>query len=308
MKKNEVKKSFGLGLSSLFEENNVEVFPVAKEDSQLTDPKAMLNSKIDKVRRVVGTLKVDFVLLGGYLVDLKPYVHDVWSDRKARFCKDIYELAQQEFNLCKTTVKNVIGVATRFGESFIKVKETYKDYNYSQLVEMLPLTDKQLELVSPAMTQQEIRAIKKVELKKSQLPDQVSNSPPLNPLECQFELTNDNQRLEFLSKYYKSWGVWLDIPELELKVYRIGLNNGDFIVLLEQNSFDRVHTSVGPRISYCLLKQGTSPEFYGVNFNGISDGEYLTYMRSRKPKVICPFKCKNFSEYKEMIERVKSDV
>ena len=308
MKERTIKKPLSKGLASLLQENEVEVLPIQKEDGQLTDQNAILQSRIEKVRHVVGTLKVDFVLLGGYLVDLKPYVHDIWSDRKMRYCKDIYELAQQEFNLCKTTVKNVIGVATRFGECFTRVKEEFKEYNYSQLVEMLPLSDEQLALVAPGMTQQEIRALKKLKTTTGQLTDQISNNPPLNPLDCQFELTNDKQRIEFVRDYYKFWGLWLDIPELELKVYKAELNNGDLVVVSEFPPLRRPAETTYMRTTFCLVKKGTSPDFYGFDFYGIPVNDYLSYMRGFKPKVICPFKCKDFNEYKQIVERGELNV
>ena len=291
-----------------------------KEDSQLTDQNAILQSRISKVKQVVGTSKVDFVLLGGYLNDLKPFVHDVWSDRKGRFCKDIFELAQQEFNLCKTTVKNVIGVATRFGYLFQQVKEEYKEYNYSQLVEMLPLSDEQLKLVSPAMTQQEIRALKKVQKEKSQLTDLIGTGLQNDPLKCQLELTNDKQRKEFIT-LYKHWGVWLEVPELNLKFYKIDLNNGDFLVVTEYPSFtiknhwgdfnySGLYDKESDTYSWhkCVVKKGTSPNSYGYDHVGMGDGELCTYFKSTHAKVICPFPCNTLEEYKhkvEVIERTK---
>ena len=286
------------------------VVVINKEESQLTDSKAILQSRIDKAKNICGTLKVDFVLLGGYLNDLKPYVHEVWSDRKGRFCKDIFELSQQEFNLCKTTVKNVIGVATRFGYLFTSIKDEFKEYNYSQLVEMLPLSDEQIKLVSPDMTQQEIRALKKAQIKKSQLTDQNEN-PPLNPLDCLLVLTNDKQRLEFLG-LYESWGVWLEVPELNLKFYKCDLNNGDMIVVtrfcsfLSESCLDyewRVNNLCS--IAFRIIKKGTSPTYYGYSAYANSDSEYLSYLKSTKAKIVCTFECKTLEEYKKKIELIK---
>ena len=286
--------------------NNVIV--LENTESQLTDSKVVLQTRIDKARQIVGTLKVDFVLLGGYLNDLKPFVHDVWSDRKGRYCKDIFELAQQEFNLCKTTVKNVIGVATRFGYLFTSIKEEFKEYNYSQLVEMLPLSDEQIKLVSPEMTQQEIRALKKSQVQKSQLTDQTQNSPPLSPLDCLLTLTNDSQRLEFL-KLYESWGVWLEVPELNIKFYKIDLNNGDMFVItqfctfLSKNCQDyEWYKKCSVSTSFRLIKKGTSPTHYGYSHYETSTPEYLSYMKSTKAKIVCPFECKTLEEYKQKLK------
>ena len=42
------------------------------------------------------------------------------------------------------------------------------------------------------------------------------------------KLSNYTKRQEFLSDY-ESWGVWLDIPELNIQVYKAELPNGKVI-------------------------------------------------------------------------------
>ena len=49
--------------------NNVIV--LEKTESQLTDSKAVLQARIDKARQIVGTLKVDFVLLPSALTGIR---------------------------------------------------------------------------------------------------------------------------------------------------------------------------------------------------------------------------------------------
>jgi hypothetical protein len=76
---------------------------------------------------------------------------------------NVYDLIKEQYGYSKSTVNNYIGVANRFGERFSVIKPEYKDYDFSQLVEMLALDNKQLPKVSPDMTCAEIRKLKTVD-------------------------------------------------------------------------------------------------------------------------------------------------
>lgn len=46
------------------------------------------------------------------------------------------------------------------------------------------------------------------------------------------KLKNKKEREQFV-KNYKAWGVWKEIPELNIKLYRYDFNNGDCIIVTE---------------------------------------------------------------------------
>ena len=96
-------------------------------------------------------------------------------------CESIYEFSKENFDLGVTSTKNFINVYKKFGSngnsinslpleyipSYITLKDEYKDYSMSQLVELLPVADDEIEKFNPEMTCKEIRALKK----QSQLTD-----------------------------------------------------------------------------------------------------------------------------------------
>ena len=85
-----------------------------------------------------------------------------------KYYKTIVEACQAELGFKKSTTYNMINIVKRFGrpdsygsisyQSFVNL-----DYSYSQLCEMLSLSDKQLESVSPQTTVKELREMKKVQ-------------------------------------------------------------------------------------------------------------------------------------------------
>lgn len=85
--------------------------------------------------------------------------------------KNIYEFAANEFELSETTVKNLININFRFcnnsvdGEYVYYLGEKYKDFSYSQLVELLSVPEEQSLVYLPTMSVKEIRDMKKIEAK-----------------------------------------------------------------------------------------------------------------------------------------------
>lgn len=119
-------------------------------------------------------------------------------------CDSIYDFSKQNFNLGVTSTKNFINVFKRFGEynppykelpidysgGYIDLKDEFKEYSMSQLVELLPVEDENLEKFSPDMTTNEIRSLKKI----NQLSD----------FEANFYKKVETVFLEIWSKVYSS--------------------------------------------------------------------------------------------------------
>ena len=77
------------------------------------------------------------------------------------------EFTKNEFSLSSTSVKNYIDVANKFGDDdSMQLKEEYEDYSFTQLVELLPVSD-DIDSYSPEMSIKEIRSKKMI----SQLTD-----------------------------------------------------------------------------------------------------------------------------------------
>lgn len=74
----------------------------------------------------------------------------------------VYELIEDYFGLSKSTVNSYIGVFTRFADMVsLQIKSQNKDYSFSQLREMLSLTDSQIAKCNPSMTCEAIQELKK---------------------------------------------------------------------------------------------------------------------------------------------------
>ncbi len=73
--------------------------------------------------------------------------------------EDIYQLADCEFALGKTSVKNYIAVATAFMHGAFLL-EQWESFSYTALVEMLPMDDYDRKQIKPDMTVKQIREYK----------------------------------------------------------------------------------------------------------------------------------------------------
>ena len=87
-----------------------------------------------------------------------------FSSLVAYGCADIYEFAKRRFGFGTTTTKNFLAIYDKFmiadGMNTPMLKEEFKDYGYSQLVELVPV-ESHLDEFSPSMTVKEIRKKKK---------------------------------------------------------------------------------------------------------------------------------------------------
>lgn len=280
----------------------------AKKLVASTEPKVLtfLEQTSEEIKSCIKSVRQNFFTLGAKLSDIKncEEIKTVFNWKLGRECKNIYEYAEQEFKLSKSTTINLIGIVERFGNLKSSLKKEYEPYVYSQLCEMLPLTSEQLELVTPDMSKREIRALRKVGLKEVAEIDQ----PAGQNLETEekvadplgYYLKNDNQRLDFIRNYTR-WRLWLQVPELNLKFYRCDLNNGDYLLVTECPRFKVKSTYYGDEyycglndkfVSHnynffkCIVKKGTSPNSYGYDHIGIGDTDFLNYMKSTKARVM----------------------
>ncbi|MCD8372192.1 MAG: hypothetical protein LUD27_02695 [Clostridia bacterium] len=75
---------------------------------------------------------------------------------------DFFAFMYAVFGFKKSTVYNLMTVYKRFSTTDCKVSEEYSDYSYSQLVELVSISDdkKKMERISPEMTVSEMRELK----------------------------------------------------------------------------------------------------------------------------------------------------
>lgn len=114
-------------------------------------------SYLNLIKEKVDGVLTNYVLIGHYLNQLSKdnlYKQGNYSS--------IYELAKHEFNLSDTTIKNSMGVASKYCDEDGNIKQEFMNYNFSALVELLPIENtKVISDFKPEMTVKEIRSVKK---------------------------------------------------------------------------------------------------------------------------------------------------
>lgn len=123
----------------------------------------------DIIRENLESMSRSFIATGYYLRlvrDTEGYKEDGY--------KDIWEFAADQYGIKRSTASRWMDMNERFsegGNSPILAVE-FKNYQKSQLQEMLYLPDEKIDEVTPDMTVKEIREIRKPEQKELQKPDE----------------------------------------------------------------------------------------------------------------------------------------
>lgn len=88
----------------------------------------------------------------------------VREDPEGNPISSFYDFCDNHFKICKTTVKNLLGIYKRF---VIDMElENYEDFSYSQLVELLAFKYDDLKEIKPSMS---VRAIRELKAEKAKL-------------------------------------------------------------------------------------------------------------------------------------------
>ena len=133
--------------------------------------KSDLDRCTEKIQKEVLNVTSSFLYIGFLLYECdyeKTYLEKGYSS--------VVEYAQAELGFKKSSTYNFIKVLLRFGQSKggfpnYQLTNQYNKYSYSQLVEMLSLSDTQVTCINSDMTIKEIRSFK-----KSDCPDELVSS------------------------------------------------------------------------------------------------------------------------------------
>lgn len=125
----------------------------------------------DILREKMYNLKMNFIAAGYYL----KYIRDHEQFREDGY-ESIWEFAEDNYGIKKSTASRWMAMNDKFsqdGNSPILAEE-FRNFEKSQLQEMLYLDDKQMEAVTPDMTVKEIREVRKPEepVKELKKPDE----------------------------------------------------------------------------------------------------------------------------------------
>ena len=143
----------------------VEIVDYGKDITHWQERCNLLRSYENKIRKELSRIQESAVYIGYTLWDIadQGLYSTVCYQAIGDYCKNIFQYAYQELDMSKTTAFNCMAVAKEFSEARTGLKEKYRDYSFSQLVELLPMSEEAREYVDPRMTVKEIRALKRGE-------------------------------------------------------------------------------------------------------------------------------------------------
>lgn len=86
---------------------------------------------------------------------------------------DVFEFAQKEYGLGKSTVSRFIAINEKYSEggNSLELKEEFRSFSSSKLAEMLTLPDSEIQMITERTTIREIRELKAF---NSQIPEEVA--------------------------------------------------------------------------------------------------------------------------------------
>lgn len=153
-------------------------------------------------------LKKRYIALGFHLNEFcnNEYYKDFGYDNLNDFCYDNLGLDKSAISRCMSVWFRFAKRNDSSGTATMFIDDKYSDYNYTQLTEMLPLSDAQLKNITPSMTCQQIRDYKKnLKVKKEYVASSASSdsSTPFDVLLENGDFMSD--LVSFLEKYYKRY-------------------------------------------------------------------------------------------------------
>lgn len=250
----------------------------------MTEREEYAISCVKHLKECLGTNADSFALIGLLLKEAKGYFKDIPDT-----CyKNIYEFSKYELSLCRTTTKYYMSIHTKFcnGQN---VKEEYKEYNYSQLREMIKLADEDLKSVNPSMTCKDIAKLCRELKKKADDHEDELILPFKEPENEYIVFKNKEERLNYLKDYTK-WELYKELEEFSLKFYRAKLSNNTYIIATESQQGkspfgeDYYFTKVTPVTHWCLIDPNNENSRYDImGYGGISAIE--KYISANKLKI-----------------------
>lgn len=128
------------------------------------------NGVTNKIKQAMYNVAQQFVYIGFLLWEVQEYGY-----YREHGYDDVYQYAELELDMKKTTVKNLMGINYAFGcrneresggianSRTMSLQAPYEKFKYSQLTEMLSMSPAQRKQITPDMTVKQIREFKKAD-------------------------------------------------------------------------------------------------------------------------------------------------
>lgn len=138
-----------------------ELQPAVKEEKLIA-----LDHTTKKIHDTIERVKTDFMYIGLLLWEVNNY-----KSYEVKGYKSVVEYADKEFGFKQASTYNFISICDRFsrknkGYPTVYLDDKFKDFNFTQLVEIKSLSDDDIKKIDSSMSKREIRE-KKKELKKN---------------------------------------------------------------------------------------------------------------------------------------------
>lgn len=190
------------------------------------------------------------------LIAYRVYEMDLYKSYEGKY-KNLVEACQDCLGWKKSTTYNMLNIVKRFGtpnsNGFIPYDSLFGSsrFSYSQLCEMLSLSDKQLEKITPDTTVKEIREMKKQAFQtsgKQEVIDVVDFVIGEEGIEEAPEPAEVEQPVEVSDRYYE---VRLSADELAL-INKLG------------NIKDVFYSEIGGKLRNSLRRSGYKWDIYNI--------------------------------------------
>ena len=116
---------------------------------------------------------------------------------------DIFEFAQREYGLGKSTTSRFIAINEKYSEggNSLELREEFRKFSSSKLSEMLTLPDNECQLITERTTIKEIRELKNFSKEQVQQDDMDNEEVVYTPLQkCIIDFFKEPQKAEMLNK------------------------------------------------------------------------------------------------------------
>ena len=136
---------------------------------QMTMPE--LEERESSIKTKLGSIVENFLLVGKELDEI-----DWVSAYQLRGYKSIREYASDTFGISESFASRVLNVYRKYTESGkeLKLKEQYKGFNFSQLVELLNVPEEEHQIIRPELTKEDIRDFKRFEKENENNPGRLT--------------------------------------------------------------------------------------------------------------------------------------
>lgn len=173
------------------------------------------NGVTEKIKHAMYDAARQFVYIGFLLWEVQEFGY-----YNEKGYASVYEYAEKELGFKKSSTKNFIAINYEFGcrnglprgiahQRTMSLQPQYQQFNYSQLCEMLSMSDKQREKVTPDMTVKQIRELKR-EVEPDLPPDMETIPIPLSDDPVPSGQTSG--RDETFTQSCLLNNFWVDIP------------------------------------------------------------------------------------------------